>query len=312
MTPAQPRPGRRAARRAAARRPRGRARAGGRGRRRRAARVARRDRGAEQRGLRGGGGGLAVGERSGSRRRDCHRVHARLRDDDDRRERQVDGDPRGVRPAPFCQIRQTPPRSAAARLSAWPSSGSPSSSSSSGGGASGRGRARRRARRDRRGAGAEPAPERDAVDEAEAASFDRRDERERPQREVLGVGHLAAPSPSTTTLAVRPPRRQLVPEVERGRGAVEPRPEVRRGRGRTHDDRPVPSDLGEDRLDARLDREPARSGRRPPRVLQAVAGEDADDGAAGSSAIRASAARPAADDGSQKTPSRPRARATRR
>ena len=73
--------------------------------------VAGRDRGAEQRGLRARGGGLAVRARvAGRRPREASVVHALARDDDDRRERQVVGDPRGARPVPLRQLRQTPPR----------------------------------------------------------------------------------------------------------------------------------------------------------------------------------------------------------
>ena len=144
-----------------------------------------------------------------------------------------------VRPVPLRQLRQTPPKTAGARLSAWPSSGSPSASTSSGEAvAPGDREAGDEAARDRGGGRAEPALERDAVHEAEAQSLDRRDERERAQREVLGaprqlVGALALEH----DLARRSPGvdLELVPEVERRAEAVEARPEVRRRRRRADD-----------------------------------------------------------------------------
>ena len=120
---------------------------------------------------------------------------------------------RAMRPS---QVRQTPPASAAARLSAWPSSGSPSASSSSGSASRrGRDRARDEPEGDGRGARAEPALARDAVDRAERAARGVGEQRERAHREVLRVGLAASRD------------LQLVPEVERDGGAVEARPEVR-------------------------------------------------------------------------------------
>ena len=59
-------------------------------------RVARGDRGAEQGRLRGGGGRLRVAHELGQPRARLLRVHAHVRDDDDRRQRQVAGEPAGV------------------------------------------------------------------------------------------------------------------------------------------------------------------------------------------------------------------------
>ena len=92
-------------------------------------------------------------------------------------------------PAPFRQIRQTPPRSAAARLSACPSSGRPSSSSSSGASVAARRRRRRRRARRRSSPRSTRARAR-AGSGSRSGSGDRSSgasERERAEREVLRV-----------------------------------------------------------------------------------------------------------------------------
>src|SRR4051812_19341196 len=95
-------------------------------------------------------------------------------------------------------------------------------------------------RGDRRGRRAEPALERDAVDEAEAVAVERREQRERAQREMSLVardlvGADALDLDERLALLGRQ-HVQLVPQVERRTGAVEPRAEVRRRRRRLHDE----------------------------------------------------------------------------
>ena len=230
------------------------------------------------------------GSNSGSRERDSLRVHARAR-----------------------ARRRSPPsgRSSASRrhrARALPSArsgrrrpGARRRGCRRGPRAAARARAPRRARRasglrrqpgdepggDGRGGRAEPALERDPVDETEAVPFDRRDQRERAQREVAVVGgSSSAPSPSSVTSGSPSAAGRDV--RARSRGRAPPRRSRTPARGwpsrRAHARRPSRSraDLGEDRLDARLD-ERGRRGEDVDRgrVLQAVAGQDADDGAAG-------------------------------
>ena len=104
--------------------------------------------------------------------------------------------------------------------------------------AAGDGAAGDEAERDRRRAGAEPALERDPVDEAEAVALGRREEREGAQRQMARVARQlgGAFALDLDAAAVRLVDDDLVPELERGRGAVERRAEVRgrRRRERVH------------------------------------------------------------------------------
>ncbi len=82
-------------------------------------RVAGRDRGAEERRLRRRGGGVVVGQRLGEAAAGFQRVHALMLGATTIGASGKSAAMRAVcGPAPFCQIRQTPPRIAAARLSA--------------------------------------------------------------------------------------------------------------------------------------------------------------------------------------------------
>ena len=204
--------------------------------------------------------------------------------DEHARERQVGGDPGERLGRRLRQIRQTPPPySAAARLSAWPSSGSPSSSSSAGSASSPAAAAPATSpSRDRGGARAEPALERDPVDEREAVALDGRDERERAQREMRRVARELAGA--------------LALDLDRGSSASSICSSFQRSSAAAAQSKPGPRfavDAGgegprspdrlEHRFERRLDRlEPSPSSTAS-RVLQPVAGEDADDGRAGSS-----------------------------
>ena len=137
--------------------------------------------------------------------------------------------------------------------------------------AAGRARAARRARASRPAtasagdeAGArssprdEPSPRSSGMrfDEAEAVALDRRDERERAQREVLGAsrGSSSAPSPSTATSGSPLGRRR---RRARSRGRAPPPAQSKPGprfavvAGARDDERPSRATSGEDRLDAR-------------------------------------------------------------
>ncbi len=100
--------------------------------------------------------------------------------------------------------------------------------------------------RDDRGARAEPARLRDVVGELKAPAVGRNEALERADAEVLAVDG-----------AVARLELELVPEVERGAGAVEAGADVRgRGRGADAEDRLASNRVG---------------------VLETVAGDDADD-----------------------------------
>ena len=128
------------------------------------------------------------------------------------------------------QVRQTPPTSAAARLSPWPSSSTPSASSSSAVGSSfADDRRGDEPERDHGGAGAEPAGLRDVVGEPEAPAVRGSEELERAHAEMVAIDGAVAGG-----------ELELVPELERGAGAIEAGAEVGgRGRGADADDHRV-------------------------------------------------------------------------
>ena len=211
------------------------------------------------------------GANSGSRERAWLGVHARIRDDDDRGERQIDRDPSRVRSRRRCARSGRRRRGAQRRdCRRGLRAAGPSSSSSSAESARPRtAAARDEPGRDRRRARAEPALERDPVHEAEAVTLDRSDERERAQRKMRRVaGQLlgAFALDGDERLTVRcVSHLQLVPEIERRGGAVEPGAEVGRG-GRRADDERSRGHPRENRLERSARRESAvRSvSRRPP------------------------------------------------
>ena len=147
---------------------------------------------------------------SGSRDARLLRVHARVRDDDDRRQRQVGCEPpeRGPLAAPPDQADAAAKRGG--EIVGMALERQPELEQLVGRGvAAGGGDARDEPRRDGRGGRAEPALERDPVDEAEAVALDRRDEREGAEREVLGRREAAR----------RRPRPRARPAARRSRPA---------------------------------------------------------------------------------------------
>ena len=126
---------------------------------------------------------------------------------------------------------------------------------------------------DHRGARAEPALARDRVREGESLPLGRRDAREGAHAEMVDVD---------LAVLVSLAHLELVPEVERGRRAVEAGAEVRRARrgadaskDRHRDASSIASGSGVDD-----DRRRSRAGDRG-RVLETVAGQHADDAAPG-------------------------------
>ena len=142
-------------------------------------------------------------------------------------------------PAPFCQIRHTPPFRGGGKVVGMPLERQsldeqPAVLERQAGNDGGAGD---EAGRDRCGARAESALERDPVDETEVEAVERRERAEGTQREVRGVGRkLAGPEALERHQRLSVGRGQdvqLVPEIERSRRAIEPRPEIGRRSRRT-------------------------------------------------------------------------------
>ena len=226
------------------------------------------------------------------------------------RERQVGREPRGAWAGAVAPDQADAAAERGARLSACPSSGRPSASSSS----------RRGVAPGDRGAGDEPGAIVAALEPSPRSSGMRLTKRSgspRPARRARtraarGARRRAAarrrPRPRASTAARRRPSStsQLVPEVERGRGAVEPGPEVGRRRGRdARRSRHDATSRGSPRASARRrSSRPAARRRRavsfrpwPVRTQTTVL-------PGSSSTLRERREARRRDDGSQKTPSR--------
>ena len=185
--------------------------------------------------------GVGVSDRLGQRlpRELGREARRRGRPRRSRRGTRPGGSPPRRRPSVHASV--SPPRSAAATLSGWPSScdrrrqriGVPTRPCQAGGDAG----------RDRGGARPQPAVERDAVShlEAQPAGIGPGDANARTKRLSAPRDAVRTPSPSIITSTPSPspgPIVDLVSQLERDRQAVEPRPQVG-GRRRRRDVHPL-------------------------------------------------------------------------